>query len=181
MELAVKDDVTTNNLGCDEDQVPFVEGYINDCINTAAGEVNRKLKNLAQDIGDNANHFLQVAERGVCQGLSNVKAEFDRYALTPLLESLDFSVNCITSSADALKYIDKIQEIVDQIDDVIDLLPITDTGEFSFDQITDGLDVRLTKNLDSYFVQATDILGASKFNMLKSLFKLGEVNPERFY
>ena len=110
-----------------------------------------------------------------------MKAEFDRYSLTPLLESLDFNINCITSSADVLKYIDEIQDIVDRIDDVIDLLPITDTGAFSFDQITDGLDVRLTKNLDSYYQQALETLGLSKLNMLKNLLKLGEVNPQSYY
>ena len=173
----VVDNLTTTNLGCDEHQVPIVSDYVQACLNQIRGEVNRKIKNLDRDIGGTASAVLSLAERFLMASLSDFIAELEKYSLDKLLDSINKDQNCILSSADAYKYAEKISEQNDRINQVIEDLPIDESGNFDFDKLTEDLDADLTQNLDIYRTQAEDTLVASKENMLEEL-SLQDFNPK---
>ena len=177
MAQDVVNNLTTTNLGCDEDQVPVVQDYVQDCLNKIRGEVNRKLKNLDRDIGGTAQAVLSVAENLLCGSLSDLIAQFEKYSLNRLLDAIEKSQICITSSADAAKYADQIDDMNDRIDQVLDDLPVDSSGEFDFDKLTDGLDSGLKQNLEIYKTQSEDTLTASRENMLNELGEIGDFNP----
>jgi len=177
MAQDVVDNVTTTNLGCDEDQVPIVQDYIQDCLNKIRGEVNRKLKNLDRDLGGAAQAAMAVAERFLCGSLSDLIALFERYSLNRLLNAIEKNQLCITSSADAAKYADQIDDMNDRIDQVLDDLPVDSSGEFDFDKLTEDLYPALKQNLNTYQIQSEAISTASKDNMIKQLEEAGDFNP----
>lgn len=173
----VVDNLTTTNLFCDEHQVPIVSDYVQACLNRIRGEVNRKIKNLDRDIGGTALAVLSLAERFLMGSLSDLIAEFEKYSLDRLLDSINKDQTCITSSGDSAKYAERIDEQNERIQQVIDDLPIDEDGNFSFDKLTEDVDADLTQNLNIYKTQAEDTLIASKDNMLEEL-SFQDFNPK---
>jgi len=177
MLIDVVENMTTTNLGCDKDQVPLVQDYIQDCLNKIRSEVIRKIKNLDRDTSGVAQALLSVAESFLCSSLSDLIALFERYSLNRLLDAININMNCITSSEDAYKYVAEIDDMNQRIDQVIDDLPIDSEGNFDFNILTEDLDPALTENLNIYKTQTDSILSASRENMQKELDVAGDFNP----
>jgi hypothetical protein len=178
MLIDVVEAMTTSNLGCDEDQVPFVQDYIQDCLNKIRSEVVRKIKNLDRDTAGVAQALLSVAESFLCSSLSDLITLFERYSLNRLLDAINTNMNCITSSEDAYKYVTEIDDMNQRIDQVLDDLPIDSEGNFDFDTLTEDLAPALTDNIRIYKTQTDSILLASRENMQKQLAVAGDFNPE---
>lgn len=181
MTTDVVDNLTTSNLGCDENQVPQVQDYIQDCLNKIRGETNRKIKNLVTDTIGAAQTLLNVSEKFLCSSLSDVISQFERYSLQRLLDSIFRDITCITSSADAAKYADQIDDMLDRIDQVLDDLPVDSSGNFDFEKLTEGLDTALVDNLDIYRTQTEQVVEQSTNNMIAQLATIGSLNPSRRY
>lgn len=177
MLIATVEAMTTTNLGCDEDQVPQVQDYIQDCLNKIRAEVIRKIKNLLRDTAGVVDTNLAVLERFLCASLADLLALFDRYSLNRLLDAINRNMNCITSSGDAYKYVAEIDDMNMRIDQVIDDLPIDESGNFDFEKLTEDLSPALTENMQIFQTQSDAMNNAARDSMLKQLEEAGDFNP----
>ena len=169
--------MTTTNLGCDEDQVPQVQDYIQDCLNKIRGEVNKKIKNIEFDSAGLAQTMAALAERFLCASLADLIAFLNKYSLNRLLDAINRNMTCITSSGDSAKYAADIDDMNMRIDQVIDDLPIDESGNFDFDKLTTGLDSGLKDNLEIFKNQNDTMITNSRKNMQDKLEGIGDFNP----
>lgn len=169
--------LTEAALGCDEDQIPIVEDYVENCIYKIRGEITRAVRNLTSSIAETTIDELTVAERFLCKTLQDLIATFDKYSLNRLLTSIDRNIECITSSAEYEKYVDRIDDMNDRINTVLDDLPVDSSGNFDFNKLTGTIDSGLKQNLEIYKDQSETLYNNSKENMEKQLEALGDLNP----
>ena len=86
-----------------------------------------------------------------------------------------------TLSADAATWADAIDDQNDRIDQVIDDLPIDESGNFDFDKLTEDLSPALKQNMEIYKTQTDSMNSAATQNLQDQLGALGDLNPaERF-
>lgn len=169
--------LTESALGCDEDQIPVVEDYIENCLYKVRREITRAIRNLTSEIAETTGDVLTVAERLLCKTLQDLIATFDKYSLNRLLESIDRNIECITSSDEYYRYVDRIDDMNDRINTVLDELPVDSSGNFDFDKLTSTIDSGLKQNLEIYKNQSETVLKNSQANMQKKLADLGDLNP----
>jgi hypothetical protein len=173
----VVNNLTPENMGCDESAISVVGGFIGNCAFAQLSELARKIKKLNKDLVDIVTDLLSVPENLLCQALQDFFGLFEGYGMDNILDALDLKIFCITSSEDAAKYADDIQDINDRIDAVVDDLPMTDTGDFDIDELTEDLDEDLSNNLKIYQAQAESSVAESREDLQKAKASASNLHP----
>lgn len=173
----VVNNVTPETMGCDEGVIQAAEDFVANCAFAQLSALARKIKRLNKDLIDIISDLLSIPEKLLCKALQDFFSLFEGYGTKDILNALDFRILCITSSKDAARFADDINDINDRINTVVDDLPMDDSGEFDIDQLTADLDTDLSSNLKTYQDQAQSTVAKSRKNLVAAKSSASELNP----